>query len=179
MLPLRDGHLRLMLLTHLVARLGEGDNAELRNAGIEPEQLDRLRTLSVSDIQRLAALRQPMMGLALDGPALKAGLRSLAVLKEAQSLEEYFIRHGASPALMTALFKMPYKTTLARRRAAGRGCGRGRPVLTPIVIRDRIHRFWADLAHLDMRQRYHRLHQAFPALSLHALSLVVTEFEEE
>lgn len=179
MLPLRDGHLRLMLLTHLVARLEQGDQAELQDAGIEPEQLDRLRTLSVSDIHRLAALRQPMIGLALDGTALKAGLRSLAVLREAQSLEEYFICHGASPAMMTALFKMPYKTTLARRRAAGLGRGRGRPALMPIDARDRIHQIWMDLALLDMRQRYYRLHQVFPTISLHALSLVVTEFDEQ
>ena len=118
-----------------------------------------------------------MIGLALDGTALKAGLRNLAVLREAQTLEEYFIRNGAPPAMMTALFKMPYKTTLARRRAAGLDRGRGRPALIPIGARDRIHRKWMDLAHLDMRQRYYQLHQTFPAMSLHALSLVVTEFE--
>ena len=179
MLPLRDGHLRLLLLTHLVARLEQGEQEELRSAGIEPEQLDRLRALSVSDIHRLAALRQPMIGLALDATALQAGLRSLAVIKEAQSLEQYFIRHGASPAMMTALFKMPYKTTLDRRRAAGLGRGPGRPALPPPEVRDRIHQSWADLAHLDVRQRYYSLHQAFPSLSLHTLSLVVTEFEDE
>jgi hypothetical protein len=178
MLPLQDGQLRLMLLTHLVARLEQGDNTELRDSGIEPEQMDRLRTLSVSDIHRLAAFRQPIMGLALDGTALKAGLRRLAMLKETESMQDYFIRHGSSPALMMALFKMPYKTTLARRRAAGRGQGRGRPALIPIDARDRIHRIWIDLAPLDMRQRYYRLHLAFPAMSLHALNRVVTEFDE-
>ena len=93
-------------------------------------------------------------------------------------MEDYFIRHGASPALMMALFRMPYKTTLARRWAAGLGGGRGRPVHTAIDTRERIHRFWSELAHLDLRQRYYRLHQAFPAMSLHALNRVVTEFDE-
>jgi hypothetical protein len=178
MLPLHDGQLRLLLLTHLVTRLERGEKAELVNAGMEPEQLDRLRALSLSEIHRLAALREPFIGLALDGPAFKAGLRNLAFLSQTQFLEDYFIRHGASPALMTALFKMPYKTTLARRRAASLGRGRGRPALIPIDARDRIQRIWMDLAHLDMRQRYYRLHQAFPLMSLHALHRVVTEFDE-
>jgi hypothetical protein len=179
MLPLRDGHLRLILLTHLVTRLEQGGQDELLTAGIDPEQLDRLRALSISDIHRLAALRQLVIALVLDPAALQTALRSLAVIKEAQSMEQYFIRHGASPAMMAALFTMPYKTTLERRRAAGLGRGRGRPALPPIEKRDEIHRLWADLTHLDLRQRYQRLHQAFPSLSLHTLSLVVTEFEEE
>ena len=81
--------------------------------------------------------------------------------------------------MMMALFRMPYKTMLARRRAAGLDRGRGRPSLIEIDARDQIHRTWMDLDHVDIRERYYRLHQAFPAMSLHALSLVVTEFEDE
>ena len=178
MLMLNDGHLRLLVLTHLVARLERGEKAELVDAGIEAEQLDCLRALSPSEIHRLAALREPFIGLAFDGTTFKTGLRNLAMLKQTQFLEDYFIRHGASPALMTALFKMPYKTTLARRRLAGLESGRGRPVRVPIAECDRIQKVWIGLAHLDMRQRYYQLHQAFSLMSLHALHRVITEFDE-
>lgn len=178
MLPLEEHHLRLMLFTHLIARLEQGDTSGLQDAGIDPEQIDRLRSLSIADVHRLSALRQPMIGLAIDSTALNAGLHTLAVIREAQSLEEYFIRHGASPDMMTTLFKMPYKTTLQRRKAAGLLRGRGRPAVIPINARDHIHKVWADLSHLDARRRYFRLHQTFPELSLHSLHSVVTEFDD-
>ena len=39
------------------------------------------------------------IGIALDGEALQAGLRTVALVNEAKTLEIYFIRHGASTAL--------------------------------------------------------------------------------
>jgi hypothetical protein len=177
MLPLHDGHLRLILLASLVARLEHGGKAECQGAGIEPEQLECLRSLSMADIKRLASLRHPLIGVVVDGATFATGLRNLAVVRETQSLEWYFIRHGASQKMMTSLFKMTKRTAILRLRAQGQRRSRGRPRLPPMAVRDRMHRFWAEHARLDLKNRYHRLHQAFSSYTLHTLSGVINEFE--
>ena len=174
---LQDGSLQLMVLTHLVARLQQGAADEFLQAGIERDQIDRLRTLDASDIKRLAALPHPMIGLALDGESVNSGLRHLAVIKDVQFLEEYFIRHGASPKMMKTLFTMAFETTYTRRQALGQKGLYGRPVLPTIDVRDGIHRFWAAHANLDPRSRYYQLHRAFPAYRFDTLHSVIIEFE--
>ena len=66
MLPLRDAQLRLVLLNHIAVRLSAGDPADLHSAGIESEQLVRLKELSAIDLSRLAAMRELGIGVALD-----------------------------------------------------------------------------------------------------------------
>ena len=178
MLPLHDGHIRLILLSHLVARLEQGGKVECQGAGIEPEQLDSLRGLSMADIKRLASLRHPLIGVVVDGATFATGLRNLAVVRETQSLEKYFIRHGASPAMMTALFKITKSTAIMQLRAQGHRIYRGRPRLPSMAVRDRIHRFWAEHAGIDLKNRYCRLHQAFSSYNLHTLNGVINEFEQ-
>ena len=177
MLALQDGSLRLRVLTHLVSRLRQGALEEFLQAGIEPEQINRLRTLNASDIKRLAALPHTMIGLALDGDAVNSGLRHLAVIKDLHGLEEYFIRHGASPKIMKMLFTMDARTTRARRRALGQKGIYGRPVLPTMDVRDQVHRFWAAHANLDLRSRYYQLHQAFPMYRFDTLHSVIIEYE--
>lgn len=177
MLALQDGPLRLMLLTHLVSRLQQGATDELLKAGIEPDQINRLRTLDASDIKRLAALPHTMVGLALDGKAVNSGLRHLAVIKDLRGLEDYFIRHGASPRMMKMLFTMSANTTRTRRQALGQKGINGRPVLPTMDVRDRIHRFWAAHTQVDHRNRYYQLHQAFPAYRFDTLHSVIIEYE--
>lgn len=177
MLALHDSHIRLILLSHLVARLEHAGKVECQGAGIEPEQLECLRTLSMDDIKRLASLRHPLIGVVVDGATFATGLRNLAVVREAQSLEQYFIRHGASAAMMKSLFKLAKRTALMRLRAQGHRASSGRPRLPPMAVRDRIHRFWAQHAGLDLKTRYYRLHEAFPSYTLHTLSGVTNEYD--
>ncbi|MDP2708309.1 MAG: STY4526/YPO1902 family pathogenicity island replication protein [Burkholderiales bacterium] len=177
MLALQDGPLRFMVLTHLVSRLRQGAADEFLKAGVKPDQINRLRTLEASDIKRLAALPHTMIGLALDGEAVNSGLRHLAAIKDLHGLEEYFIRHGASPRMMKTLFTMSFKTTRTRRQALGQKGINGRPVLPTMDVRDRIHRFWAAHTQLDPRSRYYQLHQAFPAWPFNTLHSVIIEYE--
>ena len=116
MLLLQDTQVRLFLLNHVTVRLVEAPLDELHAAGIENEQLAHLRQLSAVDLSRLAAMRSLTIGVVFDGAALKAGLRAVALVNEAKTLETYFIRHGASTHLMSALFKVRRKLTLKRRR---------------------------------------------------------------
>ena len=46
-----------------MSRLRQGAADEFLQAGIEPDQINRLRTLNASDIKRLAALPHTMIGL--------------------------------------------------------------------------------------------------------------------
>ncbi|OYW26163.1 MAG: hypothetical protein B7Z44_16935, partial [Caulobacter sp. 12-67-6] len=96
---------------------------DLNAAGIETEQLVRLRQLSALDLNRLAAMRDLTIGVAFDAAGLSAGLRAVALVNEAQALEAYFIRNGASWQMMSRLFKIRRKVTLKRRR----DCGAWRP----------------------------------------------------
>ena len=178
MLPLHDTQVRLVLLNHVTLRLTDARPDELDAVGIANEQLDRLRQLSALDLNRLAAMRTLTIGIALDGEALQAGLRTVALVKEAKALEAYFIRHGASWQMMSALFKIRRKVTLRRRRDCGAWRPSGRFQLPDTALRERIYRAWHAIEDPDPRVRYYRLHQAFPKLTLAVLEAVACEFEE-
>ena len=179
MLPLLDPHVRLILLNHIAVRLNGNDAEELRAAGIETEELQRLRALSAADLHRLATMREPMIALIVDGHRLKAGLRALTHINEAKALETYFIRHGASWTMMKRLFKVRHKLTLQRRREYGVRRPPGRAALPDFATRERIWRVWAAIDELDQRARYYRLHQRFQGLSFEVLAIVITELERD
>jgi hypothetical protein len=179
MLPLVDPQVRLVLLSHVAVRLAASAADELQAAGIESDQLARLRQLPAPDLDRLAAMRELTIGVRFDAVGLKAGLRAVALGNEARALEAYFIRHGASWQLMRALFKLRRKVTLARRRQsyARRPCGRVR--LPDTATRERIYRAWVGLDEPSLRARYYRLHQEFQQLPIVVLEAVVREFEAD
>ena len=119
MLLLLDPHIRLVLLNHLALRLSEAALDELDAFGIPIEKIERLWQLSITDLNRLAAMRTLTIGIVLDGRALQECLRTVALVIEAKTLEAYFIRHGASTHLMSVLFKMRPKLTYKFRRDLG------------------------------------------------------------
>ncbi len=177
MLQLQDTYLRLMLLSHIAARIKRNDPELLRAAGIDDRQLDRLQELRTIDLHRLARMRAPLIGVAVDPETLKAGLRAIAVSSELKAVEDYFLRNGASWRLMQRLFKMRHKLTLARRREFGVRRGDGRQRLPEMAMRERIWRAWEALGPLHLRERYLKLHQSFPGLSIEVLEIVVAEYE--
>jgi hypothetical protein len=179
MLPLQDTQVRLVLLNHVTLRRGDAAQEELHAAGIEDELLVHLRQLSAVDLGRLAAMRSLTIGVAFDNAALKAGLRSVALVNEAMALETYFIRHGASTHLMSALFKVRRNLTLQRRRDLGVRRPAGRVRLPDRVTRERIHRAWWAISDPAPRARYHRLHQEFQDIPIAVLEAVIREFEAD
>jgi hypothetical protein len=179
MLPLLDPQVRLVLLNHVAARLAGARPGDLRAAGIENEQLARLRELSALDLHRLAAMRDVRIGVAFDTGRLEAGLRAVALIGEAKALEAYFIRHGASWQMMRTLFKVRRKATLERRRECGAWRASGRFVLPDEATRERIFRAWVAIEDPSPRVRYYRLHRAFPHVAIAALEAVVREWEAE
>jgi hypothetical protein len=162
MLPLLDTQVRLVLLNHVAVRLAEANPDELHAAGIENEQLARLRQLSALDLNRLATMRDLNIGVSFDAAELTAGLRTVSLVNEAKALEAYFIRHGASWQMMSALFKIRRKVTLRRRRDCGAWRPSGRYRFPIPSMRERIYRAWHAIEELNPRVRYYRLHQVFP-----------------
>jgi hypothetical protein len=158
-------------------RLAEHDEETLRAAGIDPDELARLRALSALDLSRLAGMRALVIGVALGGGGLKAGLRGVALANEAKSLETYFIRHGASWQMMKTLFKVRHKLTLERRRELGAWRPPGRLRLPDAATCEQIGRTWLTLREANPRMRYLRLHQAFADLPIATLAAVVARFE--
>jgi len=179
MLPLHDTQVRLVLLNHVTTRLADGRPDELDAVGIANEQLDRLRQLSALDLSRLASMRGLTIGVSLDGEALQAGLRTVAMVNEAKALEAYFIRHGASTQLMSLLFKVRRKLTLKYRRDLGVSRRCGRVPLPDYATRERIHRVWRSITEPAPRVRYYQLHQSFTHLPIAALEVVIRDFKED
>lgn len=179
MLPLVDAQVRLVLLNHVAVQLAEAQPGDLQAAGIENEQLARLRQLSALDLNRLAAMRDLTIGVAFDAAGLKAGLRAVALVNEAKALETYFIRNGASWQMMSALFKIRRKVTLKRRRECGAWRPSGRIRLPDYATRERIYRAWLGIGDPNPRVRYYRLHQEFEHLAIAVLEAVVREFEAD
>ncbi|MCL4745650.1 MAG: DUF2857 family protein [Burkholderiaceae bacterium] len=179
MLPVVDAQVRLVLLNHVAVRLAEAEPTALHAAGIENEQLARLRQLSALDLNRLAAMRDLTIGVTFDAAGLNAGLRAVALVNEANALEAYFIRHGASWRMMSALFKIRRKVTLKRRREYGAWRPSGRLPLPVLATRERIFRAWLTIDDPSLRVRYYRLHQQLPQFSIAVLEAIVREFEAE
>jgi hypothetical protein len=177
MLPLHDIQVRLVLLNHVALRLAQARPDELVAVGIASEQLDRLRQLSALDLDRLAAMRSLTIGLSLDGAALQAGLRTVALVKEAKVLEVYFIRHGASTQLMSALFKIRRKLTLQCRRDLDARRPPGRVALPDYAVRQRIYQVWRSIGDPAPRIRYYKLHQAFAQLPIAVLEVVIRDLK--
>lgn len=177
MLPLDDAQVRFVLLNHVAVRLAEAQPSDLHAAGIENEQLVRLRQLSALDLNRLAAMRDLTIGIAFDAVGLNAGLRAVALVNEAKALETYFIRNGASWQMMSALFKIRRKVTLKRRRECGAWRSSGRTPLPDNNVRTRIFRSWRAIDDSNLRVRYYRLHQMFSQFPIAVLEAVLRGFE--
>ncbi len=179
MLPLHDTQVRLVLLNHVTVRLAEGRPDEIHAVGIETDQLAHLRRLSALDLNRLAAMRTLTIGITLDGEALQAGLRTVALVNEAKALETYFIRHGASTRLMSVLFKIRRKLTLKRRQDFDARRPAGRVPLPDHATRERIYQAWRAIGDPAPRVRYYQLHQAFQHIPIAVLEVVVRDFEAD
>jgi len=179
MLQLLDAQVRQVLLNHVAVRLAEAEPTTLHAAGIDSEQIARLRQLSALDLNRLAAMRDFAICVAFDVPGLRAGLRAVALANEVRTMEAYFIRNGASCKMMSECFKIRYKVTLKRRRDCDAVRPSGRLPLPDYDTREHIYRTWLAIKEATPRMRYYRLHQAFPHFAIAVLEAVVCEFEAD
>jgi len=173
MLPLRDPHVRLVLLSHIVSRAAAGATAELSAAGIHEDQVGKLRELNAMDLINLADMHGFPIGVTFELVRLEASLRTLSMLNHAKSLELYFVRNGASSRMMHTLFKTRHKATRKRRQEHGAWLPPGRARLPRRSLRDRIVRVWFSIKDRDARIRYYMLHCSFPDIPIAVLEAVI------
>ncbi len=138
-----------------------------------------LRALSPAETWRLGGMRKSGLSLVIDTRQLAENLRALRHINEEAALIAYFVRHGASRAMLHGMFHVSHDVIARQRRRLGVRLGQGRPALPDKSTRDAIHRCWADLgrAEVDARRRLVQLHQQFSVYPLVVLHAVIHEFD--
>lgn len=180
MIALDEPHLRLQALSLLLTRLERGEPVTPDDGGLNERALQRLRSLPLGELARLAAIKHLRVGILVDGDSLDYALRILDRLSRESGLLERCVAHHAPRALLAELFG-PQAIALAgrQRRQRGEQAPRGRPRLPDAVTRDGIHARWHALlaSGLNPAERYLALADAYPELSLASLHAVVHEFD--
>jgi hypothetical protein len=138
-----------------------------------------LRDLSPLETWRLGGMRKSGLALLIDTRQLAENLRALRHINAEATLIAYFVRHGASRAMLHQLFHVSHDVLARQRRRLGVRMGHGRPALPEKSTRDAIHRCWADICRdeSDARRRLVRLHQHFSTYKLVVLNAVIHEFD--
>lgn len=177
---IEDTAQKLLALRLVLNSLNNWSIEDLLNHGLTAEQLDALHSLNASDLLRLAAGKDLRIYLHIDVASLNVGLMRLSANSANLRMQEYFIVHNASPAMLNDLFRLGYKEQDSARVALGVLKPRGRPPLPSREVRDEIHRAWhgADINALSMVERFYELHQRFSNYTFAALYAVVNEFKE-
>jgi len=172
--------LRLMVILQLMEHLEYGNLSTLLDCGIEPSQIDHLRTLQLPDLLRLAQMEQPTIGVALDPDGLDRAFSTLTARATHDDLLTYFLVNQASVAMLRRFFKIGRDTITRYRTAYASVRPVGRTGLPDIETRESILVAWRELAHeTDLRRRYRALHQRFSEHTLEALYAVVNEHGEQ
>jgi hypothetical protein len=179
MIPADNPALRLLALEQLIDAVHSERWQELLDAGIKPQTLDRLRRTPLEDAALVAARGEVRVNFSIDGDSLEQGLNRVARQRADEAIKEYFVRHNATPVLLQRLFKLDRPTMDRLRRMFGAN-SRGRPPLPRPAERDAVHARWREIsaAESDPRQRYLKLHEAFPHHDIRVLEAVLKEFED-
>lgn len=177
---IEDAAQKLLALRVVLNSLNNWSIEDLLNLGLTPEQLDALHSLNASDLLRLAAGKDLRIYLHIDVASLNVGLMRLSANAANLRMQEYFLVHRASPAMLDELFRLGYREQDSARYALGVVTSRGRPPLPSREVRDAIHLAWhgADLKSLSLVERFYELHQRFNKYTFAALYAVVNEFKE-
>ena len=177
---IEDAAEKLLALRLVLNSLNNWSIEELLNHGLTAEQLDALHSLNASDLLRLAAGKDLRIYLHIDVASLNVGLMRLSANSANMRMQEYFIVHHASPAMLNDLFRVGYKEQDSARFALGVVKPRGRPPLPGREVRDEIQRAWhgAEIKALSIVERFYELHQRFRNQTFAALYAVVNEFKE-
>jgi len=178
MIALDDENLRFLTLTMLLSRLEHGDLAALREAGINDRQMQRLRTMPVSEMVRLCSIKSLKIGIAVDEASLDHAIRMVDRISEELLLLEQLLARHAPLSMLSELFGIQSGDLALHRKILCEQPKRGRPALPDQDTRDRINMHWHDLKRLDMHEakRYLALSERFPEVSMAALYAVVNEF---
>lgn len=179
MLVIKDEKIRFLVLSHLIEAAECDRDAVLANSGLKAAHLESLRQVSSKDLLLIAQLPEPEMTIHLDALRFEHALGLLDYLNDRAALLEYFVQHGATSSMLTALFKIsPHDVVLKRALLKGKP---GRPHMPDATCREAIQLHWHKMHKSKSNnppsaEDYHALHQEFSNLSLATLYAVVHEF---
>jgi len=186
MIEIRDQQLRLLFLTHLVREL-QRSVQESRPAppGLTETQYAELRALSTDDLVRLSEMTEPRVAVHIDAGSFEHGLRQAGYIGKRSQQIEHFIRHGATSAMLSKLFRISSAdVTLKRRLFAGTHEKLRRPAMPPAPVREAIQKRWWEIRRGKEREPlrpedYEALHADYPACTYATLWAVVHEFDKK
>jgi hypothetical protein len=185
MIEIRDQQLRLLFLTHLVREL-QRSAEESRPAppGLSEAQFEELRALSTDDLVRLSEMQEPRVAVQIDAGSFEHGLRQVGYIGRRSKQIEHFIRHGATSAMLTKLFRISSTdVTLKRRLFAGTHEKLRRPAMPAPAVREAIQKRWWEIRRGKESEPlrpedYEALHEGFPVHTYATLWAVVHEFDK-
>ncbi len=182
-----DQQLIRLILLKLVAMIERGKFPELLEAGfLDSEFLNRIRDLKARDICHISLHKNLRIAIHIDVSSLAHALGTLT-RGPAEDILDYFIRHGASIAMLRDLFRLSWEDASTRRRfllgakAAEELEQGGRAKLPRGAVRAEIERAWLGLqcTSIPITTCYRKLHEQFPHLSLATLYGTVTAINRE
>jgi hypothetical protein len=179
-----DNNLRASLLVHLIEQLERGDLSVLLEKGVCPASMDRLRSLTISDILHLASSGWPDIHFSIDENGFDLGIALMDRRKEEAEQLVYYIQNGSSQSMLNQLFpKTDPRIIQTYRKLLKSNRKTGRAALPDEATRDLIHKCWFGMDTeypeiTSLREKLMLLHGFFNSFPLDVLHSVVNEFNE-
>lgn len=162
------------LLTTLVMYLGRlaaaGQLPLLRQIGMSPQQVERVRRLSLAEMNELSTLGGRFMDIKVDAESFERALEAAGRRLGERAVAERLLRAGACHPVMKALTGMETREFVAQRQVLGlAGTGNGRTAKPDAAGQHRICKAWVDGAgEADPKLRLLEVHAAtgFPVRAI-------------
>lgn len=176
--------LTYLLLTELIRTIEtESGMDQLLQMGCDAELIDKIRHRKTRDLLALSS-RISGVKVIFSPSELKLHLDGLDRQRQDDEMCEYFVRHGASRALVTRLFKRSADDIRRLRELVGGTATVGRTKLPKqLEVRDEIHNAWAEITKnpelgQSLRDWLYELHLRFPEYTIDTLYSTLKEFED-
>jgi hypothetical protein len=180
---IHDQQVRLLVLLHLIRLAQRGSHESVTGAsGVTEAQLHQLQALSPAELLKLAEMPEPRVAIELDGESFAHGLRLVDHVGRRQRQLEYFIKHGATTAMLAQFFHLSAADIAMKRRALGAASPtQRRPQMPSPGMREKIQRRWYELrrpraAEPVRADEIEQLHQEHATFTFATLWAVVNEF---
>lgn len=154
------------------AAMPNREEPSLRELGWHDSLVSEMHDMPADDVARLLGGPNACVSLVVDPQKVAAGLQSYRAIKRDRSDLEFFLMHGATPALIRMLFpSVSSRTLTSLRRELGCESRGGRPPLPDEATSHAVYRRWQGLCteESSLRVRYMRLARHFPGVSLATL----------
>lgn len=177
--------LNFLLLTEVIRAIEtETGMDQLLQMGCDAELIDQLRHRQTRDLLDLST-RITGVKLIFSPGELRQHLKGLDRQRKDDELCEYFVRNGASRALVARLFKRSADDIRRLRELVGGSITGGRAKLPKqLDVRDDIHQAWANITSRStpgksLRDWLFELHSRFTEYTIDTLYSTLKEFEDD